>query len=253
MPARMTPVFRSAFSGPQDEFDKNLGVRPVVFDIISPDGETSILPDGLKMVLHVNPSSMGISYAKVVERFHTKGGWVEQHWGDSPGTIDFNLVTGGFKRLYTGLSNITGGGGYDAGGTRRQTIAYDKYLDLLALFKNNGSVYDATGKIVFQGLLKITFDGGIYYGWFQDFNVTEDAEKPFMFSLTANFIIEREVLRLRSMPYSAQVPQVSWAQVSHDGITIMDANERVVYQGEGGVLSNFINPVSLDRRGVGDL
>ncbi|MFA6233682.1 MAG: hypothetical protein WC824_05750 [Bacteroidota bacterium] len=173
-----------------------------MFDIIGPDWETSVLPDHLKMVLHVNPSSMNISYANVIERIQTRGGFVEQHWGEGVRSIDFNMSTGGFMRLYSGLSNITGGpGSINTGGNRRETIAYDKYLDLLALFHNNGSVFDDTGKIVFQGIIKVSFDGGIYFGWFSDFSKSETAEKPYQFALTAKFTVDHEVQRFRSMPY----------------------------------------------------
>lgn len=196
------PVFRSAFGSWQDEFDTNLGRRPVVFDILAPDQETSILPSDLKMVLHVNPKTMAFSYNKVIERMNTKGGFVEQHWGEGIDSIDFNIATGGFMRLYSGLSNVTGGpGAYPTEGNRRETIAYDKYLDLLALFFNNGSIYDLNGKVVFQGALKVTFDGGIYIGWFSNFNVSETSQRPYQFELTANFTVDREIQRFRSMPY----------------------------------------------------
>jgi hypothetical protein len=196
---KIASVFRSAFQSAQDEYDPNLGVRPFVFDILGPDEETSILPESLKMVLHVPPQSVALNHQKQIERIQTRGGYVEQHWGEGTRTIDFNMVTGGFMRLYSGLSNVTGGpGAYDAGGTRRESISYDKYLDMLALFHNNGSVYDITGKIVFQGVVKVTFDGGIHLGWFSTFSVTEDASRPYLFALTANFVVEREVLRFRS-------------------------------------------------------
>ena len=167
------PVFRSAFRSPADEFDKNLGIRPVVFDILAPDYETSLLPESIKMVLHVNPRSMTMSFSKVIERIQTKGGYVEQHWGEGARTIAFDMATGGFKRLYSGLSNVTGGG-YDTQGTRRETIAYDKFLDLLALFHNNGAIYDTSGQVAFQGIIKISYDGGVYFGWFDNFSVNED-------------------------------------------------------------------------------
>ena len=202
------PVFRSAFKSPEDEFDQNLGIRPVVFDILAPDYETSILPNDMRLVLHVNPRSMAMSYTKVIERIQTKGGYVEQHWGEGTRTISFEMATGGFKRLYTGLSNVTGGG-EDLGGTRRETIAYDKYLDVLALFHNNGAVYDSTGQIAFQGIIKVSFDGGIYYGWFNNFTVNEDAEQPYMFQLSAQFTVSHEIMRLRSMPYTPLFYSVS--------------------------------------------
>lgn len=194
--AKNQPIFQSAFVSEDDEFNGH-GVRPVVFDILGPDLATSILPEGLRMVLHVNPSSMSFSYAKQIERIQTKGGFVEQHWGEAARSITFNLATGGFKRLYSGLSNVTGGG-YDTEGTRRETIAYDKFLDLLALFHNNGSIYDASGQIALQGIIKVLFDGGVYLGWFGSFSVTEAADKPFQFQLSAEFTVAHEVMRLRT-------------------------------------------------------
>jgi len=205
------PIFRSAFEGPDDEYNENTLGRPVVFDILAPDLETSILPDDLKMVLHVNPTTMSFSYEKIVERIQTKGGYVEQHWGDGTRSISFSMVTGGFKRLYSGLSNITGGG-WDAGGTRRETIAYDKYLDMLALFKSNGAIYDTSGQIVFVGLIKVTFDGGIYFGWFSSFTVNEAAEKPYQFDLSAEFTVSHEILRMRSY----LTPEPAFEQAAQD-------------------------------------
>lgn len=221
----ISPIFRSAFQSPADETDPSKGIRPMVFDILAPDRETSILPEGLKLVMHVNPTSMSLSYSKVIERIQTKGGYVEQHWGDAPTTISLNMVTGGFMRLYSGLSNITGGG-LDMGGNRRETIAYDKFLDMLALFKNNGAVYDTTGKIVFQGVIKMTFDGGVYLGWFSAFNVTESVEKPYQFDFTSEFTVAKEIVRLRSMPGAeprfAPTPPASAVPQAASGLPVPD-------------------------------
>lgn len=190
------PLFRGAFpAGANDEFSGR-GVRPVVFDLIAPDGETSILPDDLKLVLHVNPSSMSIKYQKVIERTQTKTGFVEQHFGDGTTGIDFEMATGGFMRLWTGLSSNTSPN--MTGGTRRETLAYNSYLDILALFHNNGSVYDITGQVALQGKIKVTFDGGVYFGWFTSFSVSESTEKPYQFSLSASFEVESEVQTWRT-------------------------------------------------------
>lgn len=190
------PIFRSAFMDPSDEFN-GLGRKPFIFDIVAPDGVTSVLPDGLKLVLHNNPESVSFSYSKMIERTQTEGGFVEFHWGEGLRTISLSMVTGGFKRLYSGMSNITGGG-LDVGGTRRETIAYDKFLDMLALFHNNGAIYDVNGQIVFEGFIKLTFDGGVYLGWFDGFDISEDAEKPYQFEFSTNFTVEREIMVLRS-------------------------------------------------------
>lgn len=188
---------QGAFKSADDGTNKT-GVRPVVFDIIAPDGETSLLPDSLKMVLHVNPASMKLAYQKAITRMQMIGGYVEQHWGDAVHEITFEMATGGFMRLYTGLSNITGGG-INTGGTRRETIAYDKYLDLLALFHNNGAIYDTNGNVAFQGEIKIIFDGGIYFGWFNNFSVTEEASQPYQFKISTAFTVSREIQNFKTV------------------------------------------------------
>jgi hypothetical protein len=154
---------------------------------------------------------MQISYTKVIERTQTLGGFVETHWGNAPAEMTLNAATGGFVRLFTGLSNITGVTpsnsnilptnmqAIDTGGTRRDTIAYDKYLDFLALFKNNGAIYDAYGNIALQGQILVMFDGGMWWGYFTTFSVEETAEKPYQFDLTAAFSVDREKHTLRTI------------------------------------------------------
>lgn len=169
--------------------------RPVIFDILGPDWTTSILPEDLRLILHINPQTMSVKHSRLVERTQTWGGWVEQHYGDNTEEISFDMATGGFMRMYSGLSNTTNPA---YGGTRRNTIAYDKYLDLLALFQSNGAVYDTNGTIAFNGIIKITFDGGVYLGWFSDFSVSESADKPYQFTMTANFIVQSEEQTFRT-------------------------------------------------------
>ena len=198
----MVEVIRPHFRSPSDS---GLGRRPVVFDIIAPDGETSLLPNDLLMVLYANPKDLSFSYSKKTSVSQTMGGWVEYYWGDEPASITLNIPTGGFVRVGTGVSAVTGpvsakgqSFGLGIGGTRRDTITYDKYLDLLALFHNNGSIYDNTGTIALQGRIKMTFDGGTWLGWFQSFSVEETAESPFMFQLSAVFQVEREIRVVRT-------------------------------------------------------
>ena len=160
----------------------------------------------LRLVLHVNPRSMQFSYKKQIDRTQTRSGWVEFHWGDGPQDCTFAAATGGFMRLYSGLSNTTGSGSGAQG--RRETLAYDKYLDLLSLFHSNGAIYDAHGNIAVQGYIQMTFDGGIHQGWFDgEFSVAESSTSPFMCELSTRFIIDREVMLLRSAdlaPFSSQ-------------------------------------------------
>lgn len=188
-----------------------------MFDIIAPGSQTSLLGEDLKLVLHVNPSSMGFTYTKVIERTQTLGGFVEAHWGNSPAEVSLTMATGGFIRLFAGISNITGVTPSNSniqpttlqatstGGTRRDTIAYDKYLDLLALFRNNGAIYDTYGNIALQGQILMMFDGGMWWGYFTTFSVEETADQPYQFSITAAFTVDREKHTLRTI----NVPLIS--------------------------------------------
>ena len=202
----------------KDIADSNLGIRPFVFDIVAPDGVTSLLPDDIKMTLHTNPKNVSFSYEKKHEISPTLSGWVEYYWGDGPQTLSLEASSGAFIRPYTGLSAVTGpvtipnefnnsvSNGVDQpstigasiGGTRRDTITYDKYLDLLALFHNNGSIYDQTGRVVVQGKIKMIFDGGVWFGWFQSFSVTDDANTPYSFNVSLAMQIEREYHGVRT-------------------------------------------------------
>ena len=185
----------SAFNSYEDG-SLNQNRTPLVFDVLGPDWSTSVLPDGVRLVLHVNPTSLKVNRQRQVERIQTLGGFVEQHWGDSVVDISADGTTGGFVRAYSGVSNFTS---FDAaGGSRRETIAYDKFLDLLALFHSNGAIYDAAGNVAMQGCIRMTFDEGVYLGWFNQFTVGENAEKPYQFTISFAFTVQREEVTLRT-------------------------------------------------------
>ena len=116
-------IFKPPLIGPSEA--ESSGKRPVIFDILGPDRQTSILPADYRLVLWANPSEMSFSYTRKVERIQTRGGFVEQHWGDDTQSISFTAATGGFMRLYSGLSNVTNPA---LGGTRRESLAYDLSL-----------------------------------------------------------------------------------------------------------------------------
>lgn len=190
------PIFKRPMPGGEnEEFSRN-GKRPVIFDVLGPDRTTSLLPPGYKLVLYINPTSLSLKFQRTVERIQTKGGFVEQHWGDAPSNLTIEAATGGFMRLYSGMSNVTSPESF--GGSRRETLAYDSYLDALALFHNNGSVYDSRGQVAIQGIISVTFDGGVYRGWFQSFSVTESADNPYRFSLSASMDIAEEIQTWRT-------------------------------------------------------
>lgn len=169
----------SAFSGKEDR----RGV-PMVFQVLSPDFETLLLPDFL--VLHVNPDNLNLEYSKTITRRETLGGFVEEHFNDALTQMSASGSTGAFVNVEHGLTTFK----------REDTIAYRKYLQLLSVFESNGSVYDDRGIIQFQGRIRIVFGGGVYDGFFQSFEVNEASEAPHNFQLSWSFKVVKEALSL---------------------------------------------------------
>jgi hypothetical protein len=158
---------------------------PIAFQVTSPFSRTRVLmPHSL--VLHVNPSSLEEAYVQKVERFQTRGGWVEQHWGQDLTEMSAEASTGAFMNIYTGLSSVL----------RQRTIAWDRYRDLHDLYLNNGSVYDPFGNIVLQGQVMILYDRGTYIGTFRTFEVEETDDSPFAFRLNWTFKVEHTLMGL---------------------------------------------------------
>jgi hypothetical protein len=158
---------------------------PVAFQVTSPfQNRKVLLPHAL--VMHVNPQSFVVNQTKKVERIQTRGGFVEQHWGDEMSEISADGSTGAFINIYTGLSSAL----------RHKTIAWDRYRDLHDLYRNNGSVYDPYGNIVLQGNIMLMFDRGTYIGYFRSFDVEETDDQPFTFKISWNFKVVEEVQKV---------------------------------------------------------
>ena len=225
------PTLPSAFTSWQDGL-RGLGKTPVFFQLIAADGETNLLPEDLYMILHVNPQSMRISPQKNITNVRTKGGYVEFHWGDGVTNISFDQATGGFMRLTSGLSNKTGSSFVDSDQSkmgRRETLAYDSYLDLLGLFKNNGATYDSRGTIASQGYVKFNFDGMSYLGWFDNASVTEDVSRPYQFAISSSFTVEKETVLFRTTirrTSAANYSNLSASEIANEPIFDAFVNNR---------------------------
>jgi hypothetical protein len=161
------------------------GTIPMAFQITSPlNVLQALLPHAL--VMHVNPANFNETFTKRIERFQTRGGFVEQHWGDELSEIAADGSTGAFMNLYTGTSSLL----------RQSTIAWDRYRDLHDLYRNNGDVYDPYGNIVLKGNVMLMYDKGTYVGYFSTFEIEETDGSPFTFSLSWNFKVEQIVQQI---------------------------------------------------------
>lgn len=134
------------------------------------------------LVLHVNPESFEESYTKLITRQITRGGYVEQHWGEELDIISCSGSTGMFVTIRDGVSALN----------RKASIAYQKYIELVSLYQNNGLVYDQRGNPIFKGAINLHLDGNIFQGYFENMTVSETAEKPFTFDVNFSFKVEHQ-------------------------------------------------------------
>jgi hypothetical protein len=165
----------SAYSGPNDS-----SAVPLLFQVISPDKETKLLPHAL--YLHVNPESLDFSYTKNIARTETMGGFLEQHFGEELTSISATQSTGTFINTNTGTALMN----------RQETPAWRKMEQLIGIFKSNGSVYDDNGQVKFRGRIRLMFAGGVYDGFFNSMEISENAENPFVLELSWDFTAEKE-------------------------------------------------------------
>lgn len=158
---------------------------PMAFQVTSPfDHHRVLLPHAL--VLHVNPISLQETNNQKVERFQTRGGFVEQHWGHELIEISADASTGAFMNIRTGLTSVL----------RQRTIAWDRFRDLHDLFRNNGSVYNPLGDIVLQGDIMLMYDRGTFLGTFRTFEWEESADTPFSFTLNWSFKVHHIIMSI---------------------------------------------------------
>lgn len=170
--------------------------RPFLFQINSPDGQP--LFDHL-LALHTNPVSLTESMTKNKNIVMTYGGFVEFVWPDELDSISASHSTGAFLGP-EGL--INGSDGLSVPSRKspdaKKTIAWERFQDLLDLFRNNGIIYDGAGKPILRGQVLMIYDRGIFQGYFSTFSVTESDDAPFSMNLDWEFKVEKVIYKFPS-------------------------------------------------------
>jgi hypothetical protein len=151
-----------------------------VKDVFDPKSGKEILIPPIDF--HVTPSSMQMSYTKNISRSRTRGGFVEEHFGDELDTIQISAATGSFLSIAkNGLTSEN----------RNRTLSMVNFQEILAIYRNNACVYDQTGIVVSQGFVVLNWDNYRFNGQFSSFNWEESAESPFRFTFGFNFEVQR--------------------------------------------------------------
>ena len=139
------------------------------------------------LIMLVNPSDFKRNYENLVD-FSTKvrAGNVVHTWLERPMKISCSGVSAAQYAVYAdgsgGLSN------YD----RIQTISYMNLMSLAMIYKNNGMIFGDSGLtdegvMILPGSVFIYYDDMLYLGSFDDFSITDNAEKPYNLEYSFNF------------------------------------------------------------------
>lgn len=134
-----------------------------------------------QITMYVAPSSLSFQYKKIIHREKTRGGWLEQHWGEDLDVVSATSSTGTFQILGTGLTTVQ----------RYTSLAKINFQEVFYMFKNNGCVYDSNGNIIAQGDVYINYDNFQMFGQFENFSWTEDASLPYKWNFTFTFQVTK--------------------------------------------------------------
>lgn len=145
--------------------------------------------------LLVNPESFKVAAEKIVSDGNwTRNGPVIEHWGDGQDKITGSGKIAGFYSI--DAQNATGPGLSRT--TRNYSMAYQNFLSLWLLYRNNGGLVlqDYTAgedspltNISVTGSIYIYYDGIIYIGSFDSFNVNETDAAPFTLEYDFQFTV----------------------------------------------------------------
>lgn len=152
----------------------------------------------------INPTSFSIAHSKLI----TDTGWgrngpnplIEQ-WGDNQDVITAQGRIAGFYSEAVNNNYLAGGPGLNRA-TRAFSVSYQNLMSLYLLYRNNGTIWledfaDPPGhttkpnNLALVGSVYLSYDGVMYIGSFNSFEITEEAESPFTLSYTFEFTVRQ--------------------------------------------------------------
>lgn len=224
-------------------------VLPFFIEIIKSDGTTPTSipfpPDAsggpkreiLGIRLMINPASVSVNLAKIINRTQTMVGWIEDHWGEEIDTVTLQgssaaFVIGSPSLAQAGRAAVSQAADpykaearadfYSYLGVpeynlitpttrrmletepgltvaqRRTTMSYREFKRLIEIFTTNGCIFDNQGFVQERRYIRISYDYASYLGYFESIDLNEDANTPFRFTYTITFKSERTQYRFVS-------------------------------------------------------
>lgn len=151
--------------------------------------------------LLVPPSEFSISSGHEASVDSTRGGQLPALWGHSQPTISLQGSSAAFLTSSGGLAHSSTG---DKKVSRTDSLGYQNFMGLVAMFKSNGYKRLTEKEDPFPGrritgsrnrvvhvldCVQITYDGTTYLGHFTDLSFSDDANSPFNFKYSISFAV----------------------------------------------------------------
>jgi hypothetical protein len=150
----------------------------------------------------VNPSQFSVQCEKVIsDGNRSRDGFIIEHWGDGQDKIEGSGTVSGFYAVDINDARSPGLGRT----SRTWSASFQNFLSLWLLYRNNGGMWLPANRddawqayLSVVGSIYIYYDGVLYLGSFDSFDLTETDDKPhtleysFSFTVRAWFLLDRQ-------------------------------------------------------------
>jgi hypothetical protein len=149
----------------------------------------------------INPTQFSVQAEKVIsDGNQSRDGFIIEHWGDGQDKIEGSGVVSGFYSVDINDARAPGLGRT----ARTWSASFQNFLSLWLLYRNNGGMWLPENKesiktyLSVLGSIYIYYDGVLYFGSFDSFDLTETDDKPhsleysFSFTVRAWFLLDRQ-------------------------------------------------------------
>lgn len=138
------------------------------------------------LLMYINPTSFDISYDHVTTESKTREGHIVEHWGLEQHSIDCSGKVGAF---YADKGNGRGG---LTNANKRESAAYQSFMNLFMIYRQNGYIYNTQDRISTVGSVRILYDNKMYVGSFDEFSISESEDQPFTLEYDFTFTVRYE-------------------------------------------------------------
>lgn len=138
------------------------------------------------LFLKINPDTFSMNSKNIITVHKTRGAIVQEHWGSELDTINCAGSTGMFIFPTEGPTVKN----------RWYTKSHKNFEDLNDLYKNNASTYDSNGMVINRGTVRLSFDLGLFDGYFESFTFKEIGNIPFRYEYSFVYKSEKTLISI---------------------------------------------------------